>query len=193
VPVLRNHASIQANPRAAEQKISKEVALGRVKGPFAAPPLPHFIVSPLGLVPKRDPGQFRLIHDLSYPRGDSVNSHIPRYESTVECELLDHCVELLFGLGRGALMAKADLKDAFRILPIHPLDHHLLGFSYKGELYYDLCLPMGCSVSCALFESFSQALQWICSARLAIPHMSHILDKVMCEHGTICQRIYELE
>jgi hypothetical protein len=35
---------------------------------------------------------------------------------------------------------------------------------------------MGCRTSCAIFESFSSALQWVALNRLHIPFISHILD-----------------
>ena len=42
-------------------------------------PFPHFKTSPLDLVPKSVPGDYRLIHDLSLPRTDGslVNDGIP--------------------------------------------------------------------------------------------------------------------
>lgn len=52
-------------------KTAKEVAVGRVLGPFEAYPLPNFSISPLGVVPKKAPGEFCLIHHLSYPKGTS--------------------------------------------------------------------------------------------------------------------------
>ncbi|XP_066430821.1 vomeronasal type-2 receptor 26-like [Eleutherodactylus coqui] len=45
-------------------------------GPFQEPPLADFVVSPLGVVPKREPNKFRLIHHLSYSKGASVNDGI---------------------------------------------------------------------------------------------------------------------
>ena len=157
-------------------KIDKEVALGRVSGPFRSPPLPHFVVSPLGLVPKKEPGEFRLIHDLSFPKHNSVNSHIPSFHSSVQFEMLDDCVEHVVQLGPGALMAKADLQDAFRIVPIAPTHYRLLGFKLEDGFYFDRCLPMGCAVSCAMFETLSRALQWILCTKMSVDHMSHILD-----------------
>ena len=44
----------------------------------------------------------------------------------VHYESFDNIVEWVQKFGRGALMAKADIEDAFRIIPIHPEDHHLL-------------------------------------------------------------------
>jgi hypothetical protein len=58
------------NPVAVSNKLAKELALKRMAGPFKLPPFKDFVVSPLGLVPKKEPGEFRLIHDLSFPRGD---------------------------------------------------------------------------------------------------------------------------
>ena len=143
---VNNHASSFANSAFTMVKLEHEVAMGRIEGPFLIPTPPNVVLSPLGVVPKKVPGEFRLIHDLSFPKGDSVNSHIDRSFTEVHYELLDHC-----SLGPNCQMAKADIKDAFRIIPIHPNDHKLLGFSWQGKFYYDKCLPMGCSVSCQTF------------------------------------------
>ena len=43
-------------------------------------------------------------------------------------------------------MAKTDIQDAFRIIPINPSDYHLLGFSWNDQFYYDKCLPTGPAV-----------------------------------------------
>ena len=36
-------------------------------------------------------------------------------------------------LGRGILLAKVDLKSAYRIVPIHPEDRPLMGMQWKGD------------------------------------------------------------
>ena len=171
-----NHPSVSNNPVQVSDKLSKELSLDRIAGPFSKPPFPNFVTSPLGLVPKKNSLDFRLVHDLSFHKDQSVNSHIDKSLTTVHFELLDDCLQILLSLGRGTLMAKADLKDAFRIIPIHPDDHRLLGFTFKGLFYYDRCLPMGCSISCRLFEDFSKSLQWILKEKLSVQYMSHILD-----------------
>ena len=134
------------------------------------------VYSLLGLVPKKEQREFRLIHDLSFPKTNSVNSHILPEFTAVTFQMLDHCVEQLVSLGKGADIAKADLQDAFRIIPVSPLDYRLLGFKCQGQNYFDLCLPMGVSHACRIFELLSQALQWICQHKFHISHMSHILD-----------------
>lgn len=171
-----NHKTIDLNLECARKKIETELQKGRISGPFTNPPFENLVCSPLGLVPKKTPGEFRLIHDLSFPKGNSVNSHIDPFYSAVQYEVLDNCVELIQNIGRGCLVAKADLLDAFRIIPVAPSSYHYLGFKWKGNFYFDKCLPMGCSISCQTFESLSQALQWILVNKLSVHHTSHILD-----------------
>ena len=77
-------------------------------------------------------------------------------------------------------MAKTDIENAFRIIPIHPDDRHFLGFSWvlaEGNIQYymDACLAMGLASSCQLFTRFSSALQWVMETRYQAS-MSHIID-----------------
>ena len=67
------------------------------------------------------------------------------------------------------------VKSAFRIVPVHPSNYHLLGFTWRSKFYYDKVLPMGCSSSCAIFEAFSTSLEWIIR-RLKNVAVLHILD-----------------
>ena len=70
-------------------------------------------------------------------------------------------VKLLKRLGKGCFMAKTDVKSAFRIIPIHPADYSLLGLKWDNMYYFDRCLAMGLSSSCAIFEAFSTALDFL--------------------------------
>ena len=187
--IFENHKSVNHNLSFVQTKLDKEKSLGRVAGPFPNPPLSNMVFSPLGLVPKKEPGDFRLIHDLSYPQDNSVNSHIGPEFSAVSFEMLDDSIRIMLELGKGCFIDKADLKDAFRIIPISPLDYHLLGFKFKGQFYFDMCLPMGCSTSCQTFESLSRVVQWICVHKAKSLHISHIIDDFIMFGTTIsrCQ------
>lgn len=174
-----NHKSTLDNPYIVSQKIESELAAGRISGPHHQPPLPNFICSPLGLVPKKTPGQHRIIHDLSYPKGNSVNSHVPPGQSAVTYELLDNAIAIIQIIGHGALVAKADIESAFRLIPLHPSSYHLTGFTWQGQYYYDKVLPFGASTSCRTFELFSTSLQWILQHHMQVPYISHIIDDFM--------------
>ena len=174
--VTDNHASARAHASFVCDKVAKEVSLKRVCGPFKSPPLPNFRVSPLGVVPKKEPGSFRLIHDLSFPHGSSVNDAIAQEQSTVTLESFDDVTRLVVDLGYNCLIAKADIQEAFRIVPISPRDYHLLGFKLNGSFYFDKVMPMESSSSVRTFEAFSTALQWILVNRFDFSHVSHIVD-----------------
>ena len=133
-------------------KLHKECEAGRIVGLFTTSPFPQFRTSPLGIVPKKDPSEFRLIHHLSYPKGSSVNDFIPDYCSTVRYASLGNASQSIKTLGCGCFMAKTDIKSAFRIIPIHPADYSLLGMKWDNMYYFDRCLPMGLSSSCAIFD-----------------------------------------
>ena len=61
-------------------------------GPFNTRRLPSLRISPLGLIPKKTPGECRLIHHLSFPFGKSVNSHIPKIASSVHYASIDDAI-----------------------------------------------------------------------------------------------------
>ena len=64
------------DPDVVDKKLAKELAAHWLTGPYADPPFSIFRVSPLGVVPKKTPNEFRLIHHLSFPHGTSVNDGI---------------------------------------------------------------------------------------------------------------------
>lgn len=172
---IRNHKSVLQNPQFMDAYIARELSAGRIVGPFASLP-PHCIVSPLGLVPKSEPGTFRVIHDLSFPKGWGVNDLIPNNLTSVSYKDFEHVSSLVRQAGEGSLIAKVDIQNAFRIMLIHLDDIHLFGFHWHGQFYLDKCLPIGYSLSCTLFERFSSSLQEALISKFGFSLVSHILD-----------------
>ena len=171
-----NLVSANQLPRVVDVKLQKEVNAGRVAGPFQDPPFSLFRVSPLGVVPKKVPGEFRIIHHLSYPKGSSVNDGISPENTSVQYARVDDAIQLLKTAGRNCFLAKTDIKNAFRIVPIQSSDHNLLGMKWNDLYYYDKCMPMGCASSCKTFEIFSTAIEWIAKNKLLIDLILHLLD-----------------
>ena len=56
--------------------------------------------------------------------------------------MLDKAICCLVDLGPGPLMAKFDVKAAYRNTPIHPEDRYLLGMKWRDCLYVDLVVPV---------------------------------------------------
>ena len=70
----RNLKSASLHKEVIDKYLAKEVALNRVAGPFPIPPIHGLHISPFGVIPKRgQPGQWRLILDLSSPHGYTVS------------------------------------------------------------------------------------------------------------------------
>ena len=172
----KNSKSIVRNFSNVSLKLDKEIQLGRIAGPFLCPPFPTFRCSPLALIPKKTEGEFRLVLNLSYPLNNSVNDFIDKEFCTVRYSSIDDAVKMVQKLGSRALLSKADIKSAFRLLKIWPGDFDQLGFSFDDKFYFDKCLPMGASVSCSLFEKFSTALHWYTASLSPHKNILHYLD-----------------
>ncbi len=85
--------------------------------------------------------------------GQSVNTNIPREFASVQYSTIKEAIELIQKHGRDCYLAKSDIKSTFRIVPLHPSQYHLMGFTWEGKYYYDKCLAMGLSSFCQIFET----------------------------------------
>ena len=54
---------------------------------------------------------------------------------------VDVVADKVLAPGRGAMLAKMDIKQAYRMVPIHPQDRRLLGMRWEGVVYVDKTLP----------------------------------------------------
>ena len=122
--------------------IQGERGAGRLLGPFQKDKMPEVRVSPLGVIPKSEPGKWRLILDLSFPEGGSVNDGITKKLCSLSHMSVDEVAARVVQLGKGALMAKFDLKAAYMNVPVHPDDQWLLGMVWEDQLFVDAALPL---------------------------------------------------
>ena len=67
----------------------------------------------------------------------------------------------------------------------HPKDYPVLGIKWADKYYFDRCLPMGCSSSCAIFEAFSTSLEWLSMHKFRASAVLHILDDIF-----VCGLLY---
>ena len=74
--------------------------MGRIAGPFANPPFATLQCSPIGVIPKRQQGEWRLMTYLSFPEGDSINDGIPAKLCSVKYVLFNKAVEIVCRGGR---------------------------------------------------------------------------------------------
>ena len=182
------------------EKLMKEITFGRVAGPFEEIPFPNYIQSPIGLVPKDQGLQTRLIFHLPFDFDDfkSVNHYIPDELCSVSYNDLDTavrmCLQIIESGAETVYFAKTDGRSAFRVLPLNKnswcwLIMKAVNPVTKRICYFvDKCLPFGASISCALFQRFSNALKAIHQHKVGIPNsLTNYLDDFLFLAGLLIQ------
>ncbi len=169
----RNLRSAYEHPKITETYLAWEVRIGRLVPlpPAVALSLPNLQISPFGVIPKRNrPNKWHLIVDVSSPEGLSVNDDLDRVLCSIRYSSIDDAVNLIRKLGSGALLAKLDLREAYRIVPVHPRDRPRLGMQWKHAIYLDTALPFGlCSAPKLLSASRRSALDSPLKGRRPLP------------------------
>ena len=132
-------------------------------------------VSPFGMIPKSETGKWRLILDLSSPKGGSVNDGIDSQDSSLSYVSVDDIAARAMRKGRGALMAKFDLKEVYRQIPIHPDDWWMLGMEWKGQLFVDSTLPFGLRSAPMIFNAVAEELAYMIKLK-GVKGLDHYLD-----------------
>ena len=144
----RNMVSAEEHPQVVDEYIATEMALPRLVSLVRIDTLgdqraDRVHCSPFGVIPKKGkPNWWRLIVNLSAPDGGSVNDFIARDQVSISYMSVDDMMAEVLKRGRGALLGKIDIKQAYRNIHVHPDDRHLLGMSWKGATYMDTALPV---------------------------------------------------
>jgi len=101
--------------------------------------------SGLGVVPKKN-GKLRVIH----------------HDHSLQYIRVDDAIKRILSIGKGALLTKLDIRNAFRLIPVRPEDWHLLGICWQQQYYYERVLPFGLRSSPFIFDRVATAIEWIC-------------------------------
>ena len=172
----RNLRSVVQNHQIVEQHIREETEAGRLLGPLPPQLAALCHISPIGLIPKTNqPGKWRLIVDLSTPQGASINDAIDSSHCSLHYASMEDAVQVVRHLGPGTLLAKLDLRKAYRVIPVHPDDHALLGIKWESQVYIDTALPFGLCSAPKIFSAVADALAWAFHCR-GICWQLHYLD-----------------
>ena len=145
----KNHKGAAEFPDQLQKYIKKEIDYAAVMGPFESIPFSDNIgISPLSTRPKKGSQDRKVILDLSFPIGKSVNDGIPKdsylgFTAKLTFPKTDDFAFRIFQLGPGCYMFKIDLSRYFRQIPLDPGDYSLIGYVINGKIYFDKVLPMG--------------------------------------------------
>ena len=116
--------------------LRKELDYQAILSPFPTKPFEWVRTNPMMVRPKKEEGKYRVILDLSFPLGESVNQLIPRFSfdgAPYKLQLptaLD-LAEIIADCGKGCYIYKLDLSRAYRQLPFEPFDWPVRDFLAK--------------------------------------------------------------
>ena len=159
-PATTNMQSAFRYPEPVVTYLESEQLADRIVGPFNSSL--NIQVNRFGVIPKSNQsGKWRLILDLSYPPEHSVNDGIDPQWCSLRYATVDQAIGHILQLGGGALLAKVDVEHAYRNIPVHPEDRHLLGMAWRGRLYIDTALPFGLRSAPKIFTAVADALEWV--------------------------------
>ena len=103
---------------------------------------------------------------------------------------VDNAIAKILESGPNTLLANFDIKHAFRLLPIHPVDRHLFTMELISLYNIDTWLPFGIRLAPKLFNILAD-LSWI-TTQQGVTFSMHYLDDFllidppnssMCQHN----------
>ena len=158
----KNHLSALQKPEGVNKYFQVEVEKHAIFGPFQKPPFEQIHYSPLMARNKPD-GSVRIIVDLSWPLGNSVNSCVLSdvYDDipfNLKYPTIDQVVEHIQLVGPTAKLFKVDLERAFRNLRVGPYDYPLLGLKWCDVTYIDVGVPFGLKMGAAMCQMCTDAI-----------------------------------
>ena len=102
--------------------------------------------------------------------------------SSILCSLhyasVSDAVDIIKKPGRGTLLVKLDVKDAYCIVPVHPSDYHLLGIRWRDRTYVDRALPFGFRSAPKFFSALADLVAWVLDQQ-GIRLQLHYLDNFL--------------
>ena len=146
---------------------NKELENNAVLGPFQSNPFANkAYLSPLNIWDKKDSEEKKIIVDMSFPKGNSINDGIKKdfyldEQICLKYPTVDKLVEIVKKKGKGCMLFKRDLCRFYRQIPVCPKDYNKLGVIFEDQWYFDRVLVMGCRSSCYLAQRITNALKYI--------------------------------
>lgn len=118
-------------------------------GSFPKPNFTTFVLSPLCLTEKKEPGKYRAIQSFPF-EGLALNSCIPQEAGTESYHTMDTAINLIQDIGQGCILYKTDIEHAYKLLRLH--DDDIPALVSKGSNIGCGILPMGSWSGCSNFE-----------------------------------------
>ena len=160
-----NHYSALQYPTDIQKYLHKEIELGAMLGPQDSVDHPEYHCSPLMSRPKEGDNR-RVILDLSYPRGQSLNDHVSkdRFDGNLfalKLPSIDNVVQDIIDTVNDPVLFKVDVARAFRNLPVDPADTLKFGLKINNQYFLDKSVAFGWIHGTASYQLISDAVAYI--------------------------------
>ena len=106
---------------------------------FSEKPISNMMTSPIYVIPKPNTTKWRMIFDLSAPKGFSVNQNIPEANRAVKYFTIKSVINFATWLDSSEVhFAKLDITDAYRLVPMAKSQWKYLGLKLENDYYIDI-------------------------------------------------------
>ena len=178
----KNGASAYQHAKLTHEKVSTNVRKGFVLGPFHRHEIPfeHIRVSGIFVIAKKSKGKYRLIFNLSAPKGMSVNEG---YDMNVKVRYdgfktaVRRLAQLKRAISKRLMLIKEDIDAFYNRIPVRPHDWWQLCFRWfdinkplpdhpytakdQEMLYMYRVLPFGLRASVEIAHQISRAINFL--------------------------------
>ena len=159
---INNHASAIHFPNAIAEYIAKEKDCGAMLGSVDKVNSPHYHCSP-NLTKSKDDNKRRVIVNLSYPPGQSLNDQVTRSRldnrpftlPKIE-DIIDHIL-----ITEDPILFKIDVAHALRNLRAEPVDAVKLVIFWADKRYIDPTIAFGWASGTSAFQMVADAISFI--------------------------------
>ena len=142
------------------------VEKGFVAGPFDSPPLEQFRVNPLMV--KEEKSKVRLVLNVSSPPGRSFNENID--QASMERVYMSSAQKFSYSVikaGKGGIMTKFDMKDAYKNVPCNIEDLRLQ--EWCGKYFAELSQIFGAKSAVPNYDMLGNTVSALARAVSRIP------------------------
>ena len=189
-----NHFSATQHHQAVSSYLAKERHLRAIMGPI--PEVQDYAIhcSPLLTRPKDINGR-RVILDLSYPKGGSLNDQVDRNLFDASAFILklpsvDDIVKEINKHGDNVTLSKIDVARAVRNLCVNPANAMKLGIKWQDDVYIEAVVAFGWVHGSAAFQCVSDVVTFIAS-RAGVDMVAYVDDYVIISPKAVAQRHFD--
>ena len=150
------------------ETLASWVEKGFVAGPFFEDPLPDMRLNSVMAEEQKD--KIRPVSNMSSPKGRSLNDNVDEHRlGRLPMASAKQFGKALIRSGKGSIMSKMDMKDAYKLIPAKTEDFRLRGFTWLGAVFVETQQMFGATPAVNNFNTPAKVIQVVARTRSVIP------------------------